>query len=53
MGTFLDHEEASEAARRWTRQELPGLVEEIEAGLVGRLGGARRAPWWPRVLGER
>ncbi len=40
-GTFSNHEKAKETARHWTREELPGLVEKIEAGLVGRLSGVR------------
>lgn len=52
-GTFSNHEEARETARRWTQEELPELVERIEAGLVGRLDGARRPSWWSRASGRR
>lgn len=51
-GTFSAHEEATEAAQLWTQEELPRLVEKIEAGLVGRLVRTRPS-WWPRVSGGR
>lgn len=52
-GTFSNHEKAKETARRWIQEELPGLMERVEVGLVGRLSGARRRSWWSRASGRR
>lgn len=49
QGTFPRHEEARERARCWLSDEMPSALERVDAGLIGRLGGARSS-WRLRLF---